>query len=1170
MNQHKLQPTAIFIGIAVTILFMAAGLAVWIEGPEHGWPHDTRIIIELSLLSGLLLTLIFVKYLEATVLWIASARATRWLAGYDRRKQAQRSSEHSAPMHEATPGRLDVLHFALQARHGWRWRYRDQWLLVWGDDAAIDALTPTLRKDGYTVHPGVVLLHAGPGDKPDEARLHAIARTRRRRPVDAMVMMQSGDPNRQTPLDPDGLSRHWFAQTTGLRWAAPTYVLNVVGVDGAKPEHCEAMACTWHGHLDSARQTTALAELSRLLADTAVQRMSEQRQVRYLAQLSGYIAAQGTALVQCLAQIGRGYRRQALIAGVLFAPAFQPKPDHVEGFDYAFPSNQATWNAIAAHSRRVHGRRVGFSWSNLFAWTLSACVAVWLLGTLMAFTLNRSAITRVQTALQTVQAATNRTQTLQALDTVQKELDTLQTHQQHGAPWRMHFGLNRDKALQKALWPPYATASERALVQPLRAELEQQLQKLGTLSDQALASRGDDTVKGAYADLKAYLMLAEPQHVDAPFLTQHLLAESVAQHPPDASLGVGAWNDLMQHLVTFHVDHLAKGHLPNNVSLAVPANPSLVNAARQTLVGVIGLQNSTDTVYQQILVENRDKYPLVSLQTLLGDSSSRGLFTTSETLAGVFTRSAWDERIGKAIDEAGSTRTVEGDWVLSNTQATASAPSADALRTALRERYFNDYARAWQQFLNSVRWQPDNSLSGTVDQMNLLADPQRSPLSALFKVIVYQAGAGTEVASLSDTLVNKAKQLVQRDEPDPSKTSASTNVSPLADAFGPLLQLTGSDGANAQQKGSLGNVSSDISLSRYLERVTAVRLKLQQIMMSNDPDAMSRVAAQAILQGKTSELADSRDYASRLAASLGQAWGGFGDALFQRPLDQAWDAVLKPAAASLNETWRSTLASDWNASFEGRYPFADSDSDASLPELARFLRANNGVIAQFVQTQLGGVLERQGDHWVEAQGTGRQTLHVDPAFLDALNRLQRIANVLFPSGDPRVRYELRAVPTPDVTDFSFVLSGRELHYFNQREAWTPFEWPGDALDNATRIDWQTQQGGLRSALEFEGRFGLIRLLERATVTQQDSARYLLTWKPSLSAMPDLRVQLRSETGKGPLEVLALRHFVLPTRIFLSNGDAPQRIEGGPLPPNGVAASDGSAPTLPRIALPERD
>jgi Rhs element Vgr protein len=326
--------------------------------------------------------------------------------------------------------------------------------------------------------------------------------------------------------------------------------------------------------------------------------------------------------------------------------------------------------------------------------------------------------------------------------------------------------------------------------------------------------------------------------------------------------------------------------------------------------------------------------------------------------------------------------------------------------------------------------------------------------------------------------------------------------------------------------------TGDISLARFLERVTAMRLKLQQITMSSDPDAMSRAAAQAVLQGKTSDIADSRDYASRMSASLGEQWAGFGD-LFEQPLDQTWQVVLQPAASSLNETWRTAIVADWDKRFGGRYPFSDSDNDASLPEMARFMRPDNGVITQFVTSQLGGIVERQGDQWVPVQGANSSALTVDPEFLTALNKLVRVSTVLFPSGDAHVRYELRGVPTPGITDMKFVLSGRELHYFNQKQEWVPFVWPGDALENITRVEWQTQQGGLRSGLDMQGRFGLIRLLERAEVTPQDNARTLLSWTPDQSVGLPLRVQLRSEAGAGPLDVLALRHFSLPQRIFVT-------------------------------------
>jgi type VI secretion system protein ImpL len=236
------------------------------------------------------------------------------------------------------------------------------------------------------------------------------------------------------------------------------------------------------------------------------------------------------------------------------------------------------------------------------------------------------------------------------------------------------------------------------------------------------------------------------------------------------------------------------------------------------------------------------------------------------------------------------------------------------------------------------------------------------------------------------------------------------------------------------------------------------------------------------------------------------------------------------------------------------------------------MRPDNGVIAQFVTTQLAGVVERQGDHWVAAQGADRGTLMLDPGFLEGLNRMMRVSTVLFPSGDAHIRFDLRGVATPGVTNTKFVLSGRNLDYFNQKEEWVPFEWPGQSLENLSHIEWQTDQGGLRSALDAQGRFGLIRLLERSTSSQQDNARYLLTWSPDTSQGIPLKAQLRSDVGAGPLDVLKLRHFALPTRIFVTAAprSASRISDGGPppLPPGALAAAKRAAMPLPHGSVPE--
>jgi type VI secretion system protein ImpL len=1072
--------------------------------------------------------------------------------------------------------RRDALKASLQDRHGWRWRYRDRWVLVAGDEPLVKRLAPGLAETGYAITGGTVLLYATQTGVPLDAEwLDQIRRLRRRRPIDAIVAVMRLNGSSNASFDSENTAQRLVRNARALRWAPPAYLLKVTefGSESSGPD--EVIGSTWsNARLRSDEIDTSLRVLADNLSDSGVMRLADNRSDRYPAELARHIAERRVALSNLVVQTSQSRLWGNAVHGLLFAPLFKARApvaltieSDTERSEAVQPQQRTVWQTIANHSRRIPGRRVGFSLSTTAAWIATALVGLWIAGTMIAGFTNRATIQQAANTVAKLSTAQNPTQAALTLDALQKQLDTLEVRQQDGAPWYTRFGLNRDAALFAALWPAYEGGAARIVIAPIRAKLEQRLRQLASRTDAEIARGGDAQIESAYDALKTYLMLAKPAHTDAKFLTPQLFATGAPARPVNSTLSDGAWQDLRELLTAFYASHLGQRVTGDGRSLAIIPDASLVNAARQTVIGVRGIRNSTDTVYQRILGDAQPKYPPASLSTLLGDTNSRGLFNTTATVPGVFTRAAWDERISKAIDDASEQGSIAGDWVLSDSR-THTAPTA-WLKTELRQRYFDDYARAWQAFLNGIRWQPTPTLSGTVDQLTLLGDPQRSPLVALMNVVAYQAGTGATTQSLPDTLLNKAQQLVGADEKDPSKIAPPQNAAPLAAAFGPLLRLTGSDLATGSVVNSKVSAqmaaTGDLSLARYLERVVAMRLKLQQIMMGDDPDAMSRAAAQAVLQGKTSEIADSRDYASRVAACLGQQWAGFGD-LFQQPLDQTWQVVLQPAASSLNDSWRSGVLADWNRHFGSRYPFADSDNDASLPEMARFMRPDSGVITQFVTTQLAGVVERQGDRWVPAQGSGHPSLTVDPAFLAALNTLMRASTSLFPSGDARVRFELRAVSTSGVTDMKFVLSGRELHYFNQKEEWTQFVWPGDTLENISRIEWRTEASGLRSALEMQGRFGLIRLLERATVMPQDNARYLLSWTPDPSQGIPLKVQLRSESGAGPLDMLALRHFSLPQRIFLTGspqGAQKRALRGSPPLPAAMLESA----RLARVPLP---
>jgi type VI secretion system protein ImpL len=305
---------------------------------------------------------------------------------------------------------------------------------------------------------------------------------------------------------------------------------------------------------------------------------------------------------------------------------------------------------------------------------------------------------------------------------------------------------------------------------------------------------------------------------------------------------------------------------------------------------------------------------------------------------GVFTHEAWEGTIAQAIDDAAKHNRTASDWVLAGagnangTQQNQSASSPEALKAALTSRYFADYAEHWQAFMNTIQWERAPSMPAAIGQLKAMADARQSPLIALMKALDYQGGAGAQKDSLSDTLVTKAQNIFGSKTEEP-QAARPDPAGPLGPSFGPVLRLVAPGNVgDAPSNGKAARTDySDLSLQRYLERVTTLRLRLQQIGDSPDADAQAKQVAQTLFQGKGSELADTQSYGRLIAASLGAQWAGMGDSLFVRPVAQALQTVLQPAQASLNEAWQQTIVSTWNRSFAGRYPFAAKATTRRCP-----------------------------------------------------------------------------------------------------------------------------------------------------------------------------------------------------------------------------------------------
>ncbi|MGS0897387.1 ImcF-related family protein [Burkholderia stagnalis] len=1053
--------------------------------------------------------------------------------------------------------RLQRLIDELRVSRGWRWRYRSSWLLVSGTDALIDKVAPGLKRVGAMPVGNAILVHAAPDGIDAGAWRRQIRRLRRCRPIDGVVQVSHVDEH-DTELP------HALAALAGdLGWAAPVTFLHAVPAQGESPSTFEAIGAFsglgYKGAPAAVVLRDQLAALERGTADAGLRLCTGPERITCLAEISRYIGKQREHIVTRWQALLASHTLRAPLAGVMFAPVFAttatmptPAPVAEGGNGRAAPNAAAvpngaieftrqpaallpTWFAIAA--RRGNGRRVGFYWPN----TLATCVTVaamagcvWMTVSLIG---NRQLMRDAQaTANAAVDARPRTAVALRTQLALQQLIEKLEHRQRHGAPWYLRAGLSRNDDILNDLWKPYRIAATRNLQIPVVQTIDGLLKAADHARADSLQSQ--DIRSSTYNALKTYLMLGDPSRADPAFLKRLLVAlwSRPVEMPP------GERADTARRLAAFYADHLNAHH-----EWRIAMDDSVVTSTRNMLVTQMGLASADDAVYQGILDDVKNKYADASLETLLNGTDAYGMFTASRTVPGIYTRAAWDGMIAAAIDKASRERRASSDWVLTGSQAsrTIGDPLAqgmiqtraivdekravEELKQRLTARYFGEYTAAWQRMLNSMQWQPASSLGGAVEQLSRLADAQTSPLIALMTSVQYQAHAGRPSQALADTLVRKAQDLIGADE-----QAEAAVVNPLDKPFGPLLALLGDTGAppvaaNGKRVAPAGIVLSGVSLSRYLTAVTTMRLKLQQISGSPDAQAMARSLAQAVFQGKLSELSQARDDAALTAASLGAAWAGFGDAVLTQPLESAWQTILQPAAASLNDAWRASVAAPFNAAMSGRYPFFDTQADASFAELGRYVRPDTGLIARFVITQLAGVMKPEGDHWTPNE-FAPQALRFDPKFLSAVRQLSTIGAQLYPQGDAGEKFEMMALPTPQVTRSELSVDGKQIVHFNQQARWTPLAWPGNGLNGHAGLTWQTLDAGLRQAFDATGDWAFLRLLSNADVKPLDSTRYRLTWNTA-SGEP-LSYVLRTQVGAGPIELLKLRGFRMPDRIFV--------------------------------------
>lgn len=1114
MNKPSALASIVFFALCITGLF---GCFLWIYPEETAsavrvGPYSHAGVLVFCLTLGIII--LIVGWFAEKLMAAAGERGGNQNIGVE--NSAAIASQPDAPHTDEDTTRFtaEPLIDHLRLRYGHRWKSRVHLLLIQGTDEHIAQAVPGLKRDHWQENDGIVLIHAGLAKAtPDPEFVAVLNQVRPQRPVDGIVQVMDCA---QLPdaAAVDTLVRSRQKGDAMLGWKAPVWLWFIR--EEAWQREGEGIPATGALFGSGAVPEVAVASLkslsSRLRRAGIPVLLSNTRHdwlMQLAEQLRGRLKQQLIPLLTSLMTGPAPYR----LRGVMFSPVLTATAT----LPHARLSHP-TWQALEEDCLHVHPRKIGFQWQRALRLALLALILLWGAGTLLSLVVNRAQIYQAQeTARMTADTQQPLAERLRNQLVLQQTIARLQEREAHGAPWYTRFGLNQDNDTLNALWPLYARNNQTLMRDALANELYRQLNAFVQLPP-ASDARTAATQK-TYNLLKGYLMLSRPAKADASWFATNMLKV----WPERAGVSASAWQTLSPKLLGFFIQNL-----PAHPEWKIKPDMELVSTVRQILLKQIGQRNAETGLYQEMLQRIARNWPDLTLVDMTGDTDASTLFHTDEVVPGMFTRQAWEEQVQDAIDEVVKTRRDEIDWVLTDKSHQAGGDiSPEALKQRLTERYFTDFGNAWLNMANSIQWHEASSLSEAIAQLNLLADVRQSPLVALMNTLAWQGQTGAKGEALADSLVDSAKKLVGRNKnAQQFAQEALGPKGPLEGVFGPLTSLMkGKDGTGAD-----GN----LSFQSWLARVTQVRLKLQQVTSAPDPQAMAQMLAQTVFQGKAIDLTDTRDYGSLVAASLGQEWNGFGQALFVQPLDLAWRQVLAPAADSLNTSWQSTIVSQWNTAFAGRYPFKATGSDASLPLLAQFLRSDSGRIATFLKTNLGGILHQEGSHWV-VDPSASQGMTVNPAFLNAINQLADISDIIFAQGDAGVHFELMAEPSRDVARIQLTLDGQSLDYFNQMASWQSFTWPGNTDYPGVDLSWRTVKTESRLYAHHQGNWGFIRLLDNALLTPLDSSRTQLVWITQ-DGNP-LKFIMRSELGDGPLSLLKLQGFSLPETIFAVGPDA---------------------------------
>ncbi|HJV01610.1 MAG TPA: type VI secretion system membrane subunit TssM [Burkholderiaceae bacterium] len=745
---------------------------------------------------------------------------------------------------------------------------------------------------------------------------------------------------------------------------------------------------------------------------------------------------------------------------------------------------------------------------------------------------------------------------LEALDIMQDRIEQLDSYRRR-RPWSLRMGLYQGDLLERKLREEYFSGVKEVMLKPVAANLEALLAEMNAHADQlqpvaraapeehdgigatpaasaaaassaslaavtaaapaaspaaapaaipttrAMAAQAyldasPTNVEDAYNALKTYLMLVDKSHAEPSHLNDQLTRywrgwlESNRGAMPREQMIRSA-----ERLMTFYLAQIADPSWPR-----VDEKLALVDQARENLRRVVHGMPARERVYADIRARAATRFPAMTVARIVGEQD-QALVAGSHAVSGAFTREAWEKYVEGAFKEAATHELQSADWVLQTAAKDdlTLEGSPEQIQKGLVDLYKADYVREWKKFVQGVTIADLRGFDAAVAAMNRLGDPQSSPLARLLTTIYQQTTWDNPAASqpgmqearrgLFDWITNA----FSRNAPVPV---SAVNLAIEPARFERQLGQMGPVGREFAGVAKLvAPKEKDASLmGSYLDALSRVRTRLNQLKNQGDPGPGARQLMQQTLEGSGSELSD----ALRLVDE--QMLTGMSDGQKQairpilvRPLMQTFAVIIGPSQTEINQTWLAQVYDPFRKSLANKYPFSTSSRiEASNAEIAQFF-GPDGLIAKFVTGAMGPLVVRRGDvlaprTWADMGITlAPQVVARFPGWIAPIGA----GGVATASAAAQTVFQIQPMPAPGTLEYTVEIDGQQLRYRNTPAQWSNMVHPSPQGAPGARITAVAFDGHSVDIFNEPGQFGLKRMIDAASKQRKDGGVYELRW-----------------------------------------------------------------------------